>query len=263
MSLHRRIAALLVAALAWSAGTAREAHAQDAFELTLLDGWARAITEHGAHWITASAPALEVAGGVYIELGADCRLEVVDAGRGSFVFDGTTSAELSRSPAGATRLRVRRLDRIQAHTMRGEFQVVLPAGQRLGLRHAVTHLRGAVDGTCHIEHVLGDTVELDIGGWYTFELAVGTRRALPALLDGAPAARRRDDFAALRSARSMSGTALNAVQSPAQSPVTATPRQRTNAGVRLRGGLDDRIRSTLFGLRTATATAWDRLRRGE
>lgn len=251
MRLGRRTIAVALAVGAWALGGLRVAHAQDAFEIALLDGWARAITEHGAHWITEASPALELAGGAYLELGPDCRLEVVDAGRGSFVLAGTASAELTRTPEGVTRLALRRFDRLEVHTMRGAFDVVLPAGQRLRLGHAVTHLSGSPDGSCRLQHLLGDPIELDIGGWYTFDLAVGTRRAVPPRIDASPAPRRSVDFVALRQRRR------------ALEPTPTHTPQVTNEGVRLRGGLDDRIRTTLFGFRTTTAREWSRFQRWE
>jgi len=243
----RRIAALL-AFVVCATGLAREARAQDSFELTLLEGWARAITEHGAHWLTPTQPALVVEGGVYIELGPDCRLEVVDAGRGSAEFSGTTSAEFARLADGDASLALRRFDGLQLHTLRGALDVTLPGGQRLEFGRAVTHLVGTADGRTHVQHLLGDPLELDLGGWYTFELAVGTRRELPAPLSAGPAPRRSGDFAALRE---------RASATPA--PGSLVP----NRGVRMRGGLDDSIRSSLWGWKDAAGREWMRFRRAE
>lgn len=251
MNVVRRLAAVLLAFAIAATGLAREARGQDSFELTLLDGWARAITEHGTQWLTPTQPALEVEGGVYLELGPDCQLEVVDAGRGSAVFTGTTSAEFVRRANGETGLVIRRFDRLHLHTLRGTLDLELPGGQGLALGRAVTHLTGSPDGRTRMEHLLGDAVELDVGGWYTFELPVGTRRELPAPIDGTRAPRRSTDFAALRAERER------------RTPVPRAGRELHNEGVRLRGGLDDSIRSSLWDWRDAADREWLRFRRGE
>ncbi|QDU85136.1 hypothetical protein Pla163_22620 [Planctomycetes bacterium Pla163] len=250
--LHTALAALI--ALVALTPTVR---AQDTFELTLLEGWARATTQAGVSWMTDATPALELTGGVYLELGPDCVLEVVDAGRASFVFQGTTSAEFQRVADGSVRLLVRRFDRLELHTRRGRLAVDLPAGQRLLPRTGVTHLSGQPDGSAHIEHLLGESVELDLGGWYTFELAVGTRRALPQRLDAGPAGRSAADFARVRAARAPRVASPFVASPVAASPVDAAPvaagAPRTRARsidsgprVRLAGGLDDSVRASLY-----------------
>lgn len=270
MKLVRRIVAAL-ALVVVALGSARTVHARGvhagdvhanasrangtlsdgAYELALLDGWARAITEHGVQWLTPSQPALLVEGGVYVELGPDSRLEVVDAGRASAVLSGTTSAEFVRRDSGDTHLVLRRFDRIELHTLRGSLDVALPEGQSLSLGRAVTHLFGSADGRTRVEHLLGDPLELDLGGWYTFDLPVGTRREVPAPLDRGPAARRSADFAALRAERQR------------RTPKAPTGGVVPNHGVRQRGGLDDSIRSTLWNAKSSAESSWDRFRRSE
>lgn len=255
----RRVLITALAALFSLVALSPSARAQEAFELTLLEGWARATTEFGVSWLTDAMPALEIEGGVYLELGPDCVLEVVDAGRASVVFLGTTSAEFQRAEDGSVRLLVRRFDRIELHTRRGRLAVDLPAGQRLLPRTGLTHLQGSPDGAVRIQHLLGDSVELDLGGWYTFELAVGTRRTLPQRLDDQPASRSAGDFARLRSARGPSSTSA-LVHSPL---AQGAPRSRarsleTGPRVRLRGGLDDRVRAAVYDLNRAAAREYAR-----
>jgi hypothetical protein len=163
-------------------------------EFALLEGWARVVTAHGTHWLTESARGLVVDEGAYFELGPTCRLEVVDGARASFVFSGTTSAELRRLPSGAGEVYLRRFHRASVHGRAAGSELLLPQGQRIVVGASIVHLDADPRGNVLFEHVLGASVELDIGGWYTFELGVGTRRVLPAPQDGAPAARRRADF---------------------------------------------------------------------
>jgi hypothetical protein len=186
----QRILAVLVFLFAV---VAPRASAQEV-EFALLEGWARVVTPHGTHWLTPSARGLVVDEGAYFELGPTCRLEVVDGTRASFVFAGTTSGELRRLPSGAGEVYLRRFHRASVHGRAAGTELLLPQGQRLVVGGSIVHLDADPRGNVLFEHVLGANVELDVGGWYTFELGVGVRRALPLPQDGAPAARRRADF---------------------------------------------------------------------
>jgi len=206
-------------------------------EFALLSGWARVVTLHGTTWLTPQNPGLLVERGAYFELGPDCRLEVVDLGRASLVFEGTTSAELRRRDDGSAELYLRRLHRVAVHGLRGATEVLLPDGQRLGVARSVVHLFGDPLGGVFVENLLGAPIELDLGGWYTFELAVGTRRELPARLDGAPATRRRTDFQSVV---------------PTRGPRPLPPLEDATrggvhlAGTRVGGGLEEQVRRMLL-----------------
>jgi hypothetical protein len=206
------LALLLSACVVLLGGRARAADV----EFALLSGWARVVTLHGTTWLTPQNPGLLVERGAYFELGPDCRLEVVDIGRASLVFEGTTSAELRRRDDGSAEL---------------------PDGQRLGVARSVVHLFGDPLGGVFVENLLGAPLELDLGGWYTFELAVGTRRVLPARLDGAAAARRRADFQSVVPTRGP--RPLPPLEEAARGGVHLP-------GTRVAGGLEEQVRRMLL-----------------
>ncbi|MEZ5976657.1 MAG: hypothetical protein R3F34_00330 [Planctomycetota bacterium] len=241
-----RLVARFLLALAFVAfAGAGRAHAEDpVVQLSLLKGWARAYTQDGVTWLTAASPALEVRSGVYVELGPDCTLELVDAGRFSATFRGSTSAELRFDGVGAPLLFLRRIERLETHTLRGSLRLEMPRGQKLEMRSCVFQARGLPDGRVWVEHLLGAPIELDLGGWYTFELGLGTRRYLPECLSDAPAVRRRESFTAVVPTRS---------PRPVPYELPTAPRTVDAEGVRRYGPYTEAVRRTALD----TARWWN------